>query len=701
MNPTIFLAITLASSLLAMFSYAAPFEFAKKIRASGVLIAALGAISSSVCLMTLIFQNDFNYAYVVSYSSKDLPALYKLSAFWAGQQGSFLLWLFIHAIASLILYREKKLSNASMAVYMAIEAMLTLLVLAKSPFLPQENPVDDGFGLNPLLQDFWMAVHPPVIFVGYALLAIPFALSLGALIIKDLKSDWLETARKYTLIAWSFLGAGIFIGGYWAYKVLGWGGFWGWDPVENSSLVPWLAAGILLHLIKLAKVRQTVLPVMHLTAVFTFSLVIYGTFLTRSGLLGDFSVHSFSGESIGLTLAIVNAAILISGLLILTFRATVFPKGEMYSSFNSREFFMLLGALLLAFTGSMIFLGMSMPLITNLMGHPAAVDSSFYIRVTLPLAICFMAAMGCSTLRLYGDKKTLPKTFAPVISGIIGVIFALLVGARDILLLVLAFVSAAAGFTAVFSYKNKALSFGGAIAHLGVALGFLGIVLSASGGQNIVEKFAANETKEILGHSVTYEGQEFLEDGSAKFYKYKVDGNDARALTKLRSNGTDAAREPAVYKSVAGDVYIAPNPPEDVGIGELTLKRWEIALDGDFAYIFEGVEITEPDDNHLLAVAKISVTDGNTDDVAEPSILVSKTSGVSEPVEILGGKKRIRLTGVSENQKKIRIEIIPSKEKLANVPITANISLKPFIWILWLGAILIVVGTMAAVKRRF
>lgn len=699
MNGTVFLAVTLAASLAAAICYALPLKFAEKFRTPSVVLAAVGAAFASVALMTLIFQNDVSYAYVVSYSSKDLPSVYKFSAFWAGQQGSFLLWLFIHGVTSVILWKQKKMDNASMSIYMAVQAILVILVLAKSPFLPQENPVDDGIGLNPLLQDPWMAVHPPIIFVGYALLAIPYSMSLGALFTKNLKTDWLETARKWTLVAWSFLGAGIFIGGYWAYKVLGWGGFWGWDPVENSSLVPWLVAGILLHLIKVAKIRQTVLPIMHLSAIFTFSLVIYGTFLTRSGLLGDFSVHSFSGENIGLTLAIVNAIILIFGLLLLTIRSPIFPKGEMYPSYNSREFCILLGALLLAFTASMIFLGMSMPLITDLMGHPAAVDSSFYVRTTLPLAIAFSAAMIFSVLRLYGDGKSLDKNFLPLICGIVCVIIAVVVGVCEILPLVLVFVAIIMGGAAVYAYKKGAISLGGTVTHLGLAVVFFGMILAESGGENSTVEFSANETKEILGHNITYGGQEFLEDGSAKFYKYSVDGSVVKALTKLRKNGTDAAREPAIYKSFFGDVYIAPNPPEDTGIGELTLKRWEIALDGDFAYIFEEVEVTEPDEDHLLAVARISVTDGKTDDIVEPSILVSKTSGVSDPVEILDGKKRIRLTGVAENQKKVRIEIIPSVEEMSNVPVTANVSVKPFIWILWFGAIMVVVGTMLAVKN--
>ena len=220
-----------------------------------------------------------------------------------------------------------------------------------------------------------MAIHPPIIFAGYALLAVPLAYAAGALLTGQTAREWLDCARKWALTAWAFLGAGIFIGGYWAYKVLGWGGFWGWDPVENSSLVPWLIAGIFIHVLRVARVREAALSMVHLAAIFAFSLVLYGTFLTRSGILGDFSVHSFSGSSIGMAIALVNALVLLAGLLLLIVRAKQLPQGEMYPSYDSREFVVLLGSLILMFMAAIVFLGMSMPLLTQLSGNPAAAPS--------------------------------------------------------------------------------------------------------------------------------------------------------------------------------------------------------------------------------------------------------------------------------------------------------------------------------------
>ncbi len=666
-----------------------------------VFLSGIASLATALCLMYFIFADRFDIAYVVGYSSRELPTVYKFSAFWAGQQGSFLLWLFFHAAVGVLLLRGKQMDSAAMGIYMLLQSVIAILVLGKSPFALQEAAVEDGMGLNPLLQDPWMAVHPPIIFLGYAMLAIPLAYSAGALLRRKGDADWMEPARRWTLAAWAFLGAGIFIGGYWAYKVLGWGGYWGWDPVENSSLVPWLVAAVFLHLLKGARVRKPILPMAHLAAIFAFSLVLYGTFLTRSGLLGDFSVHSFSGTSIGLAITVANAVILLGGLALLTARVNDLPKGNMYEGSNSREFLLLLGMLLMVFVAAVVFLGMSMPLLTQLAGRPAAMDTSFYVRTTMPLAICLMLAMTVACQRFYGVGKLLPKSNLPLAALVAGVALPLAVGVREILPVVLSGVSLMASAASIQSWKNRALSLGGMIAHVGVGIALSAMVLAGSGSQSVTEVFSLGETHRIFGHEITYQGQEFLEDGSAKYYVYRVDGREIKALTKLRSNGTDAAREPAIDRGGRGDIYIAPSPAEDAGIGEMTLKRNEIAMDGEFAYIFEDGEIRASEGNgeHMLATARISVTDGEIVDVVEPTIIVTRNSGTSKPVSVLKGKKRIRLTGLTEDQKKARIEILPSEAELAQMPVQATVSEKPLIWALWLGCALVTVGCMTAVWK--
>ena len=609
------------------------------------IISAGFITAASLLLWILLFENDFSVEYVASYSSTTLPTIYKISAFWAGQQGSFLLWLLVHAIIGAVL-TFRRTSAAALGIYFLLQSILVLLVLAKSPFAEHSAQVFEGVGLNPLLQDFWMAIHPPIIFVGYALLAVPFALSLGSLLTEAKSRSWLEEARKWTLAAWSFLGAGIFIGGYWAYKVLGWGGYWGWDPVENSSLVPWLLAAVLLHLINLAKKKSAVLSVAHVAATFTYALVIYGTFLTRSGILGDFSVHSFAGSNIGVSIALANALVLIGGLAIIFVKAKELPQGKMYESHGESAFIILLSCLLIIFIAAIVWIGMSMPLLSQLFGEAAAVDTDFYVKSTAPIALAL------AVLMIY-----------------------------------------------VFIKFGRMISLGGKISHVGFLMMLAAIVISSQ-GETVTQEFQPRAKVSIAGHEVIYEGQVFNEDERQKFYVYTVDGEVVKALTKLRGNGEDAAREPAILKNFSGDVYIAPHAPQIDNVQELILTKNLFAMDGELGYIFEDAHI-DYDDNHnpIQATAAITITDGEIEEVIHPLITVTPDGGSSKALEVFNGKRRVRLTGISGDLEKARLEILPTLEKLSNMPITATISTKPFIWLLWLSVTAICLGTLFSMRN--
>ena len=624
--------------------------FAQKIpSARAVKILALTSAgfvaTASLFLWYLIFANNFGVEYVATYSSTTLPTLYKISAFWAGQQGSFLLWLLIHATAGAVL-TFRRTQAASLGIFFLLQAVLSMLVLAKSPFAEHAAQVVEGVGLNPLLQDFWMAIHPPIIFVGYALLAVPFALSLGSLLTEAKSRAWLEEARLWTLAAWSFLGAGIFVGGYWAYKVLGWGGYWGWDPVENSSLVPWLLGGVLLHTINLARKKSAVLSVAHVAATFTYSLVLYGTFLTRSGILGDFSVHSFADSNIGAAIALANAFVLIGGLAIIFVKAKNFPQGKMYETHSDSAFAILLGCLLLIFIAAIVWVGMSMPLLSQLFGQAAAVDTDFYVKSTAPIAFAV------AVLMIYS-----------------------------------------------FAKFGRSISLGGKIAHVGFLAMLAAIVISAQ-GETVTRELKPQEKISIAGHEVIYEGQVFQEDARQKFYVYTVDGEAVRALTKLRGNGTDAAREPAIVKNFSGDVYIAPHAAKVDSVQELLLTKNLFAMDGELGYIFDDAHIDYGDNNQpIQATAQITVTDGEIEEVIHPLIIVTPDGGTSNSIEIFGGKRRVRLTGISGDLNKARLEILPTYEKLSSMPITATVTTKPYIWLLWLSAMTICFGTLLAIKK--
>lgn len=686
--------VLLGASFAAALASASCFAAGKRGQGKKFLLCAfVGVFLASCLLLYLILADRFDFAYVVGYSSSALPTVYKISAFWAGQQGSFLLWLLIHAAAGCVLANRAETSSQSLAVYMLLQAAVAVMVLTKSPFDAAEVAAADGVGLNPLLQDPWMAVHPPIIFFGYALLAVPFALSIGALAKNPASADWLGAARKWTLAAWAFLGAGIFIGGYWAYKVLGWGGYWGWDPVENSSLVPWLMATALLHLIKISFARKAVMPVAHLAAIFSYSFVIYGTFLTRSGILGDFSVHSFGESNVGLTISVLNAIILLGGLFFLAAKAKRLPQGTMYEAYMSREFLVLLGMLFVVFAAAIIFIGMSMPLLTKLANNPAAVDSSFYLRTTMPLAVFIAATMTVSAPTLYGKQKSITKNpfvFAPFF---IGAGVAAYVGVGEILPVILAGVALTEIAASIVALKKGGLTLGGMTAHVGVGLSLFAMVVAGSGSQTVAHDFAVGEHAEILGRDIVYNGQEFATDGAKKYYVFAVDGRETKALTKLRKNGEDAAREPAIDKTASGDVYIAPSPLT-AEREEIILKRNEIFYAGDVAYLLNGTIIEEN-----IALAEISAMNADTTEEVRPFITLTDSGGTSEPVSFWNGEKRMRLTGISGDGLRIRLELLSSAEAEKNLPVTAQISVKPFIWLLWLGAALVVLGTFTAIKK--
>ena len=615
-------------------------------------VTFLVVLAASGYLYYLIFTNQFDVAYVASYSSRKLPTIYKISAFWAGQQGSFLLWLLIHAAVGAYIAVTNKMDAHGLTAYLVIEALLAVIVLMKSPFEPAAQVLHDGVGLNPLLQDPWMAIHPPIVFIGYALLAVPLSYSLGQLMDAPRNLDWLATARKAALIAFAFLGAGIFVGGYWAYKVLGWGGYWGWDPVENSSLVPWLLTAVLIHMLGLARHRCSVNLFAHLAAIFTYALVIYGTFLARSGVLGDFSVHSFSGSSIGLALAAIDGIILVASLIILTWRANVFPTNGYYESFKSVDFMTLFGMLLIAFVAVIVFIGMSMPLFTQLLEMPAAVDASFYVRTTLPLAIIIMALMVIAT------KMCLSKKF---------------------------------------------IGKGGLIVHVGVLIGFIAILISGYGGGTETQELTVGESVTMLGNDITYGGQRFSENGKSKSYDYTVNGTEAEAVTKLHANGEDAAREPAIIRTATGDIYIAPTPAKQERT-EMIIKSGRVEMDEQFAYTYDGIDIKakEGDDENvrMIVTASVSVTDGDIVETVRPSISVTADGGTSRPVPFAGGSRRMRLTGLADDERRIRVEVMPSEDEEAKAPVRATVSTKPMIWMLWCACAIVTVGSFIAACRE-
>src|SRR6202451_1328633 len=271
-------------------------------RRSGIA-TFIAVFIAAVVLVVCAFQNDFSIAYIFHHSNRDLPAPYKFATLWSGQEGSLLFWSLLLAGYGFVLRLRYKTDPRLFAYASVVLAgvqifFLLLLNFAAHPFAIMQGSIPtEGSGLNPLLQYPEMVIHPPMLYLGYVGFTVPFAFALGALIMKYPGEKWIQITRRWTMVTWCFLTIGVFLGAHWAYAVLGWGGYWGWDPVENASLMPWLTGTAFLHSVMMQE-KRGMLKVWNMALIFaTFLLSMLGTFLTRSGVIS--SVHAFAQSSIG------------------------------------------------------------------------------------------------------------------------------------------------------------------------------------------------------------------------------------------------------------------------------------------------------------------------------------------------------------------------------------------------------------------
>lgn len=662
-----------------------------------------GAVSmAGLWLLFVIVADQFQYAYVSSYSSRDLEWFYKLSAFWAGQEGSFLLWLVFHVAFGLAIGRQEAAKPSVMAVYSVLQLLLTVLVLTKTPFsLLAELPLD-GIGLNPLLQDPWMVIHPPVVFLGYAALAVPLAYAFGGLLDKDHK-NWLDRALPWALFAWAALGAGIFIGGFWAYKVLGWGGYWSWDPVENSSLVPWLVAAGFIHALLLARLRPAAVKFAYLGAIFTYVLVLYGTFLTRSGILSNFSTHSFADEGIGGLLG--GMVLVVSAVLLVTLAVywQDLPRGEVYKKLQNRECIMLAGVAVIMMLAGLVFVGMSTPLITLFFGQAQSVNATFYNTTALPLTAVLMLLITIATVARWGGNElpSLKSLWWLVGAGHVALFIGIWLGIHNPVVLT---GLGLAGAAAVASFRPRPLvngNWAAALSHGGLAVMVMGIIVSSAASQSTIVSFVPGQIQELFGTKITYLGQEVTQDGKGLYHKFTVAGSEndiLHAHTKFNREGKPAAREPGIRRGVAADLYVAPIMKHDQDFSkEIFLVKGEQKTEEELTLTFIrfGMRRDETQAVHVAAFLEI-IRDGRPQAI-QPEIISANGQYQSKPIEAHG--YQFMLTSVDTAGGKVGIGI-RQVDKPATKQVEVEISHKPLVNLVWLGATLITVGGLWAAWQR-
>lgn len=747
-----------ASALLSMFMYfradSSNANSGKIIKNARLLFhaSAILTISSAAFLMYLIITHQFQYTYVWNYSSSDLPWNLLIATFYAGQEGSFHLWALLMAILGVFLMpylasrdaesavhhdKNDKYEPLVMGVFVLIQVFLLFIMIIKSPYLfvwdsfPADVQMgfmpEQGRGLNPLLQNFWMTIHPPILFTGFTSLSIPFAFAIAALIKNDY-SRWMKLALPWTLFAGMILGLGIMLGGYWAYGVLGWGGYWAWDPVENSSFVPWLLIIGAIHTMvaeeKIGKYKKTSL----ILCILAFSAVLYSTFLTRSGVLGDASVHSFvdPGQEVYLFLVVFLAIFVGGGIGLIFFRLKSLrtEKSETQVNLLSRESALFVGAITICATALVIAVGTSWPIISK-----GTVEADFYNRMNLPLAILIASINGLSILLRWkhSDEKSFFKSlYMPLGFTAAVTILLVILGVRDLLIAILAaasffafFINAEIAYTIFRKNRTKA---GAYVAHMGLMLLFLGVIGSARYSQEENVSLPLGEPKQVLGsYILTYKGATEIPDDHDKFHFNVIVQKDDRAFllqpVMYYSEYSDGImKNPDIANLVTKDLYLSPmalEEPSQFSPNEIqSLKKGEEKDINGVKVKFIDFDRSKFNRDDMasgkmnIMGAELEVTaEGKTEKViAEQEMLENSSNPL--PVKMSGSDKyTIFLTRLSvAGESFVDIAVVDdTKPPVEQAPETLVLtaSVKPFINLVWGGTVVMVLGFFLALTARY
>lgn len=507
----------------------------------GFYIHAVAVTGIVVTLFTIIANHYFEYHYAYAHSDKKLPTHYLISTFWNGQEGSFLLWMFWHAILGIILIYTNRFWEAPvMTVFATVQAFIASMILGviipgleikigSSPFIllrdALPDPIfkiqpdfipQDGNGLNPLLQNYWMVIHPPTLFLGFATTLIPFSFCIAGLWLKKYR-EWIRPALPWALFSGAILGLGILMGGYWAYETLNFGGYWNWDPVENAVYVPWLILIASIHTMITYKNSETALKASIILVIAVFVLILYSTFLTRSGVLGDASVHSFTDLGLSGQLLIYLFFFMLVAIVLAIARWKKIPSSEKEASVYSREFWIFIGVTILCLMGFQVLLPTSIPVwnrIVEFFGGssniaPPADQVEYYSRIQIwfAVAVGILSAIGQFFWWKKVDKEKLKKElYTPIIITLL--VFALIITLGQVFTVKYILLTLAGVFTVVANAKimasvvrsSPSLS-GGAIAHIGVGMMLVGMMFS-SGYSKVV---SLNNTGMLISKQLTEE----------------------------------------------------------------------------------------------------------------------------------------------------------------------------------------------------
>jgi cytochrome c-type biogenesis protein CcmF len=505
---------------------------------NGVFVTfGLTSVASAALLYALL-THDFGIRYVAEHSSSDLPLMYTIAGWWAGQAGSLLFWAWVLSLLAVVVVVQGEKRHREQIPYVATVMMgilaffLGVIAFYANPLEKLPLAVSEGAGLNPLLRTSDMISHPTTLLLGYVTFTVPFAFAMAALISGRLDDWWIRSTRRWTLVAWLFLSLGNLFGMLWAYRVLGWGGYWSWDPVENAAFMPWLTGTAFLHSVMIQQ-RRGMLKLWNMALIIiTFSLCLFGTMVTRSGILS--SVHSFAAGAVGPLLLALLAVVLVGSLGLLWMRLPGLRSEHRLDSMVSREASFLANNLLLVGAAFAIFWGTVFPLVSEAVrGDKVTVGPPFYQQVAGPIFLAIIVLVGvCSLIgwRRASTENLLRNFLLPSIAAVAVAAALYLLGLRPALA-ILAFAALVfAGATILLEFYRGARArhrhgdgyllavprlvwrhrprYGGYIVHLGVILLAMGIIGSQMFSASAEATLAAGESMEIRDYTLTFNGLE-------------------------------------------------------------------------------------------------------------------------------------------------------------------------------------------------
>lgn len=661
-------------------------------------------------LFSSFLNNEFQYAYIYNNSERGMPLIYKIAALWAGNEGSFLIWLFILNICGqLIIWKKDKFETPVLGAIILAQIFILAILLVKNPFTyvwnyfpgemqPGEIP-GDGTGMNPLLLDPWMVAHPPVLFLGYASSTVIFGYAIAALLDKEY-DEWIKPAYPWLLFSTLTLGIGIFMGAYWAYKVLGWGGYWGWDPVENSSLIPWIVSVALLHGVILQK-RKSMLKRGNLAmALGYFLLVLYSTFLTRSGVLSDFSVHSFGKSDVTLYLATGIAIFLGISIYLFFKRFSGISSNKSDAGFFTFETVLVYGIITLVLYSLVIFAGTSLPLFSGFMANPISVTEKFYNSISIPFGVMILGFITAFVFIIGKfDKRELAICAGTAL-------FAALLCNVFFPFNALAYLFSIISFFLIslilfhFFRSRKTWLFPSGLAHLGIAVFVTGVMISGMHSWTEQKKVSVGETITSGPVSITLKGFTDAEKSTVDAVISKgFRTADASMYYYIDSKTQSLYREPYIMTGIAGDIYITPQQYNFTSLNYSTalLREKEEKEVSGLNVKFNGFITNNMGAQGMMIRADILI------DGMKYFPAVRFSNGETEEIsQIVQGSRTLRIEAIDATHKAVRIYLSPTSGTVIPPDFAVfDISMKRFIWVVWLGTLLISAGMTVAMVRAF